>query len=298
MLGYNKNLYVLPFDHRSSFVRKFIGDIRRLGERDIKKIKEYKWMIFRAFLSARNKIKEKNFLAILIDDRFGLEILKEAKRKKILTILAVEESGKKVFTLRHGKNFGKNLLKLKPDFIKALLHYNPANKNPNRIQRKRLKELDDFCKKNNFKLIVELLVPPTDKDLKKVRGDKNLFDKKNRTGLLLKSIQELRKAKIEPDIWKLEAAEDVPQWNKIVSLVKQGGRGSVGVIMLGRGEDERRVIKWIKVARQVEKLNGFAIGRTVFFEPLLKYKNRKITRQGAIKKISANYLKFIYLWKR
>lgn len=298
MLGYNKNLYVLPFDHRSSFIKKFIGEISVSIKAQREKVKGYKKIIFQGFLNARQKVKNKNLMAILIDDQFGLDIFKEAKKRGVVTILAAEESGKKLFTLRHGKNFGRNLLKLKPDFVKALLYYNPANKDLNYIQRKRLKELNDFCKKNNFKLIIELLIPPADEDLKKVQSDKKLFDKTIRTGLLLKSIKELREAKVEPDIWKLEAAESVSDWEKIISLVKQGGqRKNVGIIVLGRGEDEERVIRWIKIARRVKGINGFAIGRTVFSEPLLEYKDKKNARQEAIKKISDNYLQFIRLWQ-
>lgn len=298
MLGYKGELYVLPFDHRSSFVKKFIGDVSRLSSLDIKKIKGYKWIIFQAFLKARKNIKEKKLTAILIDDQFGLKIFKQAKKKRIITILAAEESGKKIFTLRHGKNFGKNLLRLKPDFVKALLRYHPLNKKENRIQLRNLKMLNDFCQKNNFKLIVELLVPPMDKDLKRVGGSQELFDKKIRTGLLLKSIKELRKVKIEPDIWKLEAAENVSDWKKIIALVKQGKqRKDVGIIVLGRGEDKKRVIKWIKLARKIKGLNGFAIGRTVFVKPLLRYRNKKITKQEAVKEIKANYLGFVKLWR-
>jgi 5-dehydro-2-deoxygluconokinase len=301
MLGYEKDLYVLPFDHRSSFVKKIIGDVERLSKKDTKKIKEYKKIIFQAFLKARREIKNNlaSKLAILIDDQFGLEIFKEAKKKKIPAILAVEESGQRVFTLRHGRNFGKNLLRLKPDFVKALLHYNPANKTLNIIQQRRLKNLNDYCKKNNFKLIVELLISPTEKDFEKAKGSRELFDKKFRTSLLLKSIRELRKIGIEPDIWKLEAAESVSDWKKIISLIKKGAkRKNVGIIVLGRGEDKERVINWVRIAKKVKGLNGFAIGRTVFIEPLLRYKNGKITKQEAIKEVADNYLWFVRFWRR
>jgi len=64
------------------------------------------------------------------------------------------------------KNFEQHILEINPTYVKVLVRYNPENKRKNRKQLKRLKKLSEFCKENDRKLLFELLVPPTEKDLK------------------------------------------------------------------------------------------------------------------------------------
>jgi myo-inositol catabolism protein IolC len=56
-------LYILPFDHRGSF-KKIIGVDSELTQKDIKKIKTYKNIIYAAFKKAKIN---KDDSAILVD---------------------------------------------------------------------------------------------------------------------------------------------------------------------------------------------------------------------------------------
>ena len=43
MVGYNKDLFILPFDHRSSFIKKMFGiEGRAPNEEEVEKIKNAK----------------------------------------------------------------------------------------------------------------------------------------------------------------------------------------------------------------------------------------------------------------
>ncbi len=297
MLGYPHKLYVLPFDHRSSFIKAFLGTSVELDKKQIKLIKQYKQVIWEAFLLALKYIDEPQACAILVDDEFGSEIIKQARKKNITVCLPVEKSGQKEFKFEHGREFSKAIEQIKPQIVKALVRYNPANKKINLNQLKRLKRLGDYCQQNDYKFMLELLVPPTASNLRRVRGKKENYDLKIRPALTLKAIKEFHQAGVEPDIWKIEAMESQAAWSELIDLIRDGGRDEVGIIMLGRGESFAKVKQWMNLAPR-HLLNGFAVGRTVFMRPLLDLHQHNIGRKWAIKQIARNYLELIRYWHR
>ena len=102
-------------------------------------------------------------------------------------------------------------------------------------------------------------------------------------------IAELQQATVEPDFWKLEGMDDPGAASSVVAQARAGGRDSVGVIILGRGEDENRVHHWLTVGAQTEGVIGFAVGRTVFWKPLVDYKDGAISRAEAVSRIAGTY---------
>ncbi len=260
-----KELFILPFDHRTSFVRDIL-ELKTISKKTKERIKELKQMIFDGFLLSI-KGKNKKSFGILVDERFGESILGEAKKKNITIVVPVEKSGIKELKLEHGNNFRKHVNKFKPDYVKILVRYNPKDKG----QLKILKRINDFAKKEKYEIILELLAPP---------------DKR------IKTIKELMKA-IDVDVWKLEGA-DKKLWLGIFKVLNKNSQ----VIVLGRGENKAKVEKWLKAAKPFPRIIGFAIGRTVFAKPLINYNKAKISKKEAIKQISGNFNHFLNLWQR
>ncbi len=297
MPGYPHNIYVLPFDHRSSFIKAFLGQTTKLDKKQIKLIKQYKQIIFEAYVLALKYIDNPQDSAILVDETFGLEIIKAARKKKITFCLPMEKSGQKEFKFEHGRDFAKAIENIKPPIVKALVRYNPANRQTNLRQLKRLYKLSIYCQQHNYKFMLELLVPPSAANLRRVRGKKENYDLKIRPTLTLKAIQEFHQANVEPDIWKIEAMEKQADWPPIIESIRDNGRDEVAIIMLGRGESFAKVKQWMNLAPR-HLLNGFAVGRTVFMRPLLNLQQENISRKWAIKQIAKNYLELIRYWQR
>lgn len=297
MLGYPKNLYILPFDHRTSFIDNFFGPLKKLSPQQAKVIIQYKALIYEAFLSVakKNSFTEAE-LAILVDEEFGLSILKSAPKKKITFLLPVEKSGQKIFTFAHGRDFAAAILALRPTIVKALVRSNPGLGAANARQLPRLAALSAWCRQNNFKLMIELLVPPTPADLRRVKGQKENYDRRLRPALTIKVIKAFQRAGIEPDIWKIEALEQATDWPPVIQAIRAGAeRQQVSIVLLGRGESFAKVKSWMTVAPKAE-LNGFAVGRTVFLRPLLDLHAGAINKKQAIKEIAKNYLELIKFW--
>src|SRR3989339_2210491 len=284
-------LLILPFDHRSSFSRDILGlPSRKVNSNQRKKILHLKEIIFEAFLVVYNKSRTKDNLAILVDEEYGDRILSRAKKLGIKRCLPVEKSGVSEFKFDY-LFWKRHIRKYCPDYVKVLVRYNPLNKDINKRQLVRLEKLSRFCQKNNYRLMLELLVPATEKDLK-LAGSKRKYDAVLRAKRTVVAIKQLRK-RVKASVWKLEGFNK-SNWKKVIGVVSN----DASIIVLGRGEDEVMVQKWLTTAAEFEQIVGFAVGRTNFLLALKDYVSGKISRQEAIDTIVNNYQSFINLWNR
>ncbi len=286
----------LPFDHRGSFEKGLLGiEGRAPNPKEVLKLKEFKQIIFNGILvSVRRKGVSKKELAVLTDETYGADVLKQAQKLKITTAMPVEKSGQDVFDFDEGAKFRKQIKRVNPDFVKALVRYNPDNAKDNIVQRKRLKELNDFLKKEKRKFLFELLVPAT-KDQQAKYGQS--YDDTIRPGLMIKAIAELQKEGIRPTLWKIEGVNNSKDMESIVLQAQSVDKGAM-IIVLGRGESEENVKRWLQKSAQVKGVEGFAVGRTVFMEPLKQYVAGKITKEQASEVIADNYLRLVAVWER
>lgn len=292
-LGYKKNLFILPFDHRSSFIQLFGFTNPDLSSGEKTTIAQAKEIIYSAFKNAVEQEISKEQAAILIDEEYGDKIIRDAISQNYNVILTTEKSGQREFIFEYADAFMKHIEKYRPTFVKALIHYNPNDDPLSKMrQQQKLEILSNYCHENSYKFLLEVLVSPTDSQLKEVNGNNDLYDSAIRPNLTVKAIEELQNANVEPDIWKLEGMENEDSY-KIVSLqTRKEERDNVGIVILGRSENRDKVEKWIKSGNKIKGIIGFAIGRTVFWEPLTDYKNGKIEKEEAIKIISNNFLHF------
>jgi len=290
-LGYPKNLFVLPFDHRSSFEKGLFGIEDRAPLADeVEQISDYKRMIYEGLLKAIGNGVLKEYTAILVDQVYGSALLADAKEKGIMTCSPVEKSGQNEFDFEFGDDFNSFLELAEPTFAKVLVRYNPEDRGEvNKIQRRKLKVLSDYCHEKGFKFMFELLVPPTKEQLELVMQDSSTYDLKLRPKLARLAMAQLQHAGIEPDVWKIEGTEDPQAAENFVAQARVGYRDDVGIIILGRGENEEKVREWLKVGARTKGIIGFAVGRTVFWQPLVDYKDGKISREDAVSRISSTY---------
>ncbi len=296
-IGYNKDLLVLPFDHRGTFGDKmFNAKGRALTQEEIEKVKEFKSVIYGGFKLALQKGVPKEKAGILCDEQYGSAVLEDAKANGIMFTLPVEKSGQKEFDFEYGEEFGAHIEKFDPPIVKVLVRHNvEGDRDANKRQAERLKRLNDYLRENNRKYLFELLVPATDAQLQQFGGDKGGYDLELRPKLMVLAIKELHSAGISPDIWKLEGMEREEDVREVVKACRGNGT-QAGVIVLGRGENAEKVKLWLKTGANIEGVIGFAIGRTVFWESLLKYYKKEISRDEAVEEIGNKYKEFVDLW--
>ena len=299
-LGFTQDLFVMPFDHRGSFQEKLFGIKGRVPTaEETQEIASYKKLIYEGFKKAVSMGVPRDKAGILVDEQFGSEILLEAKKQGFMTACPAEKSGQDEFDFEYGSEFGAHINKFDPTFVKVLVRYNPeADKTLNLRQADRLKKLSDYCHSHSRKLMFELLVPGTQDQLKKVEGNVARYDHELRPNLMVGAMEQLQNAGIEPDVWKLEGIETAEDSKKVAVQARKGGRDQVGVIVLGRGENAAKVRYWLSTAARVPGLIGFAVGRTIFWEPLKGVKDGKHSREAAIDQVANNYKEFCDLWQQ
>ena len=167
-------LYILPFDHRGSFM-KLVGAHVPPTKKDIQKAKKYKEIIYCAFLNSLAHVSKKD-TAILVDEWLGKEILKDAKKRKVVICNTFEKSGQKEFVFER-KDYKKQLKEINPDYAKILIRYNPSgDKGANKRQAEKLAKFTSFLKNKKNKFLLEVLVPPVGRQIK----DGRKFDSKIR----------------------------------------------------------------------------------------------------------------------
>jgi 5-dehydro-2-deoxygluconokinase len=106
---------------------------------------------------------------------------------------------------------------------------------------------------------------------------------------MAQAIEQLQDAGVEPDVWKIEGLDRREDCENIVATARRDGRDKVGCIILGRGEDDRKVHEWLTTAAAVPGFIGFAVGRTSFWDPLVAWRAQKITREQAVSDIHRRY---------
>lgn len=295
--GYTKELLVLPFDHRGSFQEKMFGIHGKPTPEQTDYIASFKTVVYDGFVESTKRGLPRDKMGVLVDEQFGTEVIRRAKQDHTTLCICVEKSGQEEFDFEYGAQYGAHIDKVNPEIVKVLVRYNPeSDVEMNRRQSARLVELSQFLDRTNRVFMFELLVPPTAAQLEQCKGDKKTYDLEMRPTLMIRAIQELQKAGVEGDIWKLEGLDRESDYTKVCEAARAGGRENVGVIVLGRGENEEKVRHWLKVGAQVPGVLGFAVGRTVFWEPLKALKEKKISRDQAVTQIADTYEKLCRLW--
>lgn len=277
----NKNLFVLPFDHRASFAEKLLGYTENMTDKEKQIVTQYKQMIYESIYKAIEMGIPKESSAVLVDEVYGLDILKDAKANGLVVMQTVEKSGLENFEFEYGDDFGNHLLNVNPTYAKALIRYDVLLDNS--AQLNKLKILSEFVHKNNIMLLIEPLM--------KSRGDQKEYDKEYRYIDQMQMMKEMGEYGIKADIWKIEGLYEGDQYRQVVDVAKKYNT-EMGVIILGRNETKENVLKWINAGKNVEGVIGFAIGRTIFWGPLTKYKNGMMSRDEAIHLIAKEYFEY------
>jgi len=126
-----------------------------------------------------------------------------------------------------------------------------------------------------------------------VSDDPDRFDKELRPQLMLAAIAELQQSGVEPDVWKIEGIDRREDCAAIATQTRMGGRDKVACVVLGRGADDSAVDHWLRTGAGVPGYIGFAIGRTIWWNPLKEFVDGTAMREDAAARISANYRRFV-----
>jgi 5-dehydro-2-deoxygluconokinase len=298
-LGYDGKLYILAFDHRGSFQKKMFGISGDPTAEETETISDAKRLIYEGIVEAGHRGADPSAEGVLVDEQFGSDIPARAKEHGQKLAMPVEKSGQDEFDFEYGEDFAAHIEKFDPDFSKVLVRFNPdADAGMNERQLERLKRLSDWLHEHDRKFLFELLVPATDEQLSQVDDDSDRYDAELRPELMRRAIEATQDYGVEVDIWKIEGVDERSDAAMLAEQARTGeGREGVVCVLLGRGASTEKVNHWLEVAAPVEGFIGFAIGRSIWWDPLKDFLANQIPREAAASQIADNYLRFVEVYE-
>lgn len=298
-LGYDRPLYILAFDHRGSFSKKFFGVQGAPDAAQTARIVDAKQVIFEGLGRALDGGVSASAAGVLVDEQFGAEVARAARGRGLTLAMPVEKSGQDEFDFEYGDAFGDHIEEFDPTFSKVLVRWNPeGDAGMNERQGQRLKRLSDWLHGHERKYLFELLVPAEPAQLAAVGGDAHRYDTEVRPGLMRTAMEQIQAVGIEPDIWKIEGVDERSDCEMLAAQARVGGRSGVACVVLGRGADDDAVDRWLRAGSGVPGYIGFAIGRSIWWDALKAYVDGTSPRTEAAERIAANYRRFIDVYER
>jgi 5-dehydro-2-deoxygluconokinase len=144
-----------------------------------------------------------------------------------------------------------------------------------RKTRAGLKLVSDYAHAHNYKFLIEILVPSQETP-----------------DLLVRAMQEIQNDAIEPHVWKIEGMKTTTDYEQVVAVAQADNRNDVGIVVLGKNQTDDVVEVWLKTGAQVPGVIGFAVGRTVFLNALMKFQSNEYTHDQAVSEIAERFYHF------
>jgi len=266
-------LFILAMDHRDSFGRTLFGVTGTPTGEQLASMRSAKSLIFAAAERLAGTDIGSGQLGILVDEQLGADVARRAKAAGFVLAMPAEVSGSDRFRFEYGDDFAQHIEAFDPDWVKVLVRFNPAD--PAELQQDQigtLRRLGDWIGTHRRHWMIELLVPPTREQLT-AHEDQAMYDTHERPALTVQVITTLTQAGIHP-------------------AVNSADPGS-SCIVLGRNAPKRQVDHWLDVAAPLQGYVGFAIGRSIWDEPIADYQAGRSDQDTTETEISERYAGFI-----
>ncbi|PZO11674.1 MAG: hypothetical protein DCF26_20680 [Burkholderiales bacterium] len=156
---------------------------------------------------------------------------------------------------------------------------------------------DRTCSGRQRRFMFELLVPPSDDQLARAGGNRDVFDRRARPLRMQQTLRTLQDAGIEPDVWKVEGLDSHADGERMVQIARRAGRDQIGCSTLDRGADEAKVRSWLTIASGVPGFIGFAVGRTSFWNAVSGHRAQTLTRAEAVTQIARRLREWVEVFE-
>src|SRR6185312_15127543 len=108
-VGYDRPLYILPFDHRASFEKGLFGFTSPLTAEQTATVAASKAVVYDGLKSALARGVPREAAGILVDEQFGADILRDARKQGYITACPAEKSGQDEFDFEYGAQYKDHL---------------------------------------------------------------------------------------------------------------------------------------------------------------------------------------------
>jgi myo-inositol catabolism protein IolC len=287
-------MFILAMDHRASFAKDLVNIIGTPSPEDVARMRTAKSLIYEGLRQVT--VEGSGRLGVLVDEDFGSPVTKAARRDGVVLAMPIEKSGVAVFELEYGDRFAEHVAAFDPDFVKVLVRYNPDDPPEVRdTQLSRLHAVSDWAAGDGRRWLFELLVPPTPDQLAEP-GGRDGYDRDIRPGLTATVITQLQAAGVHPSIWKLEGYDTTAGAEQVLAVVAADRDHPASCIVLGRDAPLARVEHWLRIAAANPGYAGFAVGRTIWEEPLRAHLAQQLQADQLVDQVAHTYTDLIHAY--
>jgi len=273
-------VYMLAADHRWQWEE--FCDARSLPR---ERIRDAKRVAYNGFVRARElSPAARDFGALLIDEQYSSEVIADALKANLTVGTPAERAG--AIPLAWATDpFSASLTGA---FVKVLARYRrDDNAETVAEQWAKLDALQTWCRRAGKPLVLEVLVA-------RKQEPEDEFEASGRPGMLAEFIAEAYRRGLTPEFWKIEGTL-APEGARTIDAAV-AANPSCRQIILGKAADLSTIDRWFGACASSTTAVGFAIGRSVFWEPSAAFLEGKKSAAQAAADISATYLSLIDAW--
>lgn len=286
----SNSLYILPCDHRDILRGLWNKHEPRGFVNGDQWVTYAKGVVLDGLLLAVAGGIDPRHVALLMDEELGAPVLERARDNQIVRFVPVDDGTVGPFVIQYGSNFPIHVERVAPDFVQALINYNPASPDaPDQAQR--IAPLLDWLKGKDWRFMLELQVLPTAEQVAQ-RGRVSWIVSE-RPALIRRAISELKSMGARPDVWKLEPMPTPKEYAKTVEAMRADGQDHAVAVVLGGGASIEAVDASLESCANVPGFVGFAVGRSVWAEGVEGLARGDLTADAAAKAIAGTFSHFV-----
>jgi len=280
MLLNPNRVYMLAADHRWQWEE--FCDARSLPR---ERIRDVKRVAYDGFRRAREQSPAaRDFGALLIDEQYSSPVIAEALSAHLTVGTPAEKAG--AIPLAWATDpFSAALTGA---FVKVLARYRRDDTAETVAEQwAKLEALQAWCRGAGKPLVLEVLVA-------RKQEPEDEFEASGRPAMLAEFIAEAYRRGLTPEFWKIEGTL-APEGARTIDTAV-AANPACRQIILGKAADLSTIDRWFSACRHSTRAAGFAIGRSVFWEPSAAFLEGKRSASEAASDIAATYLRLIEAW--
>lgn len=276
-------LCILAFDHRSHFDR--LVDDRQMP---VDYVLPLKLLIAEGGLRGAVRFGVEN-PGMIIDAEGGRAALQAMTRRGGLWLARpMERPDYRPLAFEGGLENVDARLRTWPQshVVKCLVQFHPdGNVQLQDGQKRRLLWLQDACTRLDRALLLEVLPMRT----KSPQPDLDAVPR---------ALEHLYRAGLYPDWWKLPPQPTVEGWEDVDRVVTENDPLCSGLLVLGMDRTEEQLAESLRLARLSSALvRGFAVGRTIFGEPVDDWVDQRIDDDELVERVAARFGRVLGAWR-
>jgi myo-inositol catabolism protein IolC len=277
--------FVLAGDHRQPHLAALLGHAD--GPRDHATIAWAKATIAAGFEVALADGVDAAAAGLLIDEEFGADPARAAIAAGRNLAMPVESSGLDRFALAD-PGIVDRVLAIGPRWVKALVRYNvDGDAVANAESVAALTDLAIHLGTHGPGLMLEVVVPPTPRQLIDA-GDRDAFARTRRPALAARAVTALLDAGLGPELWKVEGVDDADDAARLADAARAAERPAP-LLVLGAAAAPARVDHWLRIAARTPGWAGFAVGRSLWWDPVRGLLAGRCDRDHTVAAIAASF---------